>query len=269
MNDKRDMKAVDLRTSYLNDEQRQKWIISNVFFNTLYFDNEVKVKGKPDVEYCQEALKCYKRIDYYKEWKEWNDKGQYGLINPNGRRIRADLMTGWWNPTKWFLRINGNRKTLSSKLYRTCCESNVQKMNYKEVTEWLSKEFSRSIAACRALCDFLEVVYTEGNIIPIGMSYSPGSTLDGWDTKMLEIFNDSGKHADLHEYIKTNFSSKEEFLGVNKLEDYYSDNRVILFWDRTIRFGFGKASDDEWKTYFLNAKAMINKRNEKLRIECK
>ena len=45
----------DLRIGYLTEDQKNKWKGSNIFYNTLFFDNEIK---GPDVEFCKEAFDC-------------------------------------------------------------------------------------------------------------------------------------------------------------------------------------------------------------------
>lgn len=66
------------------------------------------------------------------------------------------------------------------------------------------------------------------------------------------------------EYIKSAFTSKEKFIEENMLDDYFENGEVKTFWYRTQTFGYKKAIDSEWESYFRNVKDAIENRNMKI-----
>lgn len=280
------MSGKDLRCSkqYMSEEKINEWKLHNIFYNTIFF--EVNKNG-PHIEYSDDAVQEYQKLDCYKEWKVRSYKGKR-LVAPDGEHINADLMTGWWNPIKHFLKLDSNgemikavdeykknypeqvrinlRKIYCEQLFKMCSE----KKNEEEITEWLSKKFGRNIESCEACLSFLEVVYCKGNIIPIIENYHPGGGIDSWDLKLLDIVDESKETAQAkkwRKYVKDYFQNIERFISENKLDDYYDmqKSKVLFLWDR--RSEFDQATDDEWKDFFYNAYKKINSRTERLNKE--
>ncbi|MDE7268233.1 MAG: hypothetical protein K2N89_12275 [Lachnospiraceae bacterium] len=258
----------DLRCTeqYLAKEQIETWKERNILYNTLWF--WLMVKG-PDVEYSDAAINEYKKLKCYAEWKVVEKKAGKRVLNAPIGEISADLMTGWWKPFKFFLKLNNkiNRKTCTKQFFDDF-GSQLENMSNEEVSKWMAKEFGRDESACKKCLEFLKVVYTGGNMIPIITNYKSGSTLDGWDTKMLGLIDDelynSKQVKSWNKYIQEVFGSVNEFINQNKLQHYLSGEKVDLFWDRTIKFGYLKATDQEWKRYFEKVESKISYRNELL-----
>jgi len=255
----------DLRRGreYLSENAREEfahWEEHNIFFNTLFFAREVK---GADVEFSEGAVSEYKKMLPYKDWEIWKDGVKSKLQSKSGK-ISADLMTGWWNPVKHFLHQSGSRRKIIKELYDTyaVCKD----YSDTEMVRLLAKEFGRSEDSCGKMLAFLKVVYTPGNMIPIACSYPAGSSLDGWDRKLMQLFDKDCRTITMkkwRKYIKGEFGTLENFVHQNKLEFFFIDqkieNGVELFWKRTGQFQ--KATDEEWGTYFDNARRKIEWRN--------
>ena len=285
----------DLRKQYLDSAQMEIWEKSNILYKTLFYCTQIS-KKKPDLEYSRKAVDSYMKLPFYKKWStKYNDKNEeVRLIIPSNEpnkepvEIAADIMTGWWYPFKYFMRLDewsemgdaikefrdtyGEKKVNKyiryiylNKLYK------LQAIDSDEDTlvEWMAKKSKHSRESCQACLEFLKVVYTEGNMIPIIKNFHPGKSLDGWDYKMINIVDEGYNTAQAEKwraYVKTYFEDVDNFVKANLLEDYYVNGKVLLLWSKDKPFnGFCEANEEEWKEYFTNAKERIVKRNEKLK----
>lgn len=258
----------DLRCTeqYLSKEQIESWKKRNILYNTLWFCLEV---NEPDIEYSNAAIKEYRKLKCYAEWEVIEKKAGKKVLKAPSGEINADLMTGWWNPFKFFLKFPKRSNRVNCiKTFFDKYGSQLETMNNEEVSKWMTKTFERKENACRKCLDFLKVVYTNGNMIPIITNYRSGTTLDGWDTKMLGLIDSNlykSKQIELwNKYIQEVFGSKKDFIIQNKLQHYFKDEKVDLFWDRTITFGYAKATDEEWEGYFKKVESKISNRNDLL-----
>lgn len=262
---------LDIRKTYLTENRREDWEKYNILYNTLWFDYFV---GGPDIEHCKKAIEIYKKIPYYKQWKEVRYNG-FRLEAPKSGIISADIMTGWWMAFKLFLRLEENlssvkiRKEYIKSLLQMMSDDKVELKDSK-VAEWMSKNFKRDKNACEKCLNFLDIVYTAGNIIPIATSYSPLNTLDGWDTKLLKVLDKDNKKQQIskwRKYLEEEFTLWKNFIEINYLQCYFKDSEyrhVDLFWDRTETFQYIKATDGEWESYFEKVIIKIKERNKKM-----
>lgn len=260
----------DLRCTeqYLSKKQIETWKDRNILYNTLWFSQNIK---GPDIEYSDAAIREYKKLKCYAKWKiVIKTHGQKVLEAPTYGVISADLMTGWWNPLRYFLKLDrsSNRKNLIKSLYDKYGKE-LENTSNEETVKWMTKTFSRNECACKKCLEFLKVVYTSGNMIPIASNYRSGSSLDGWDIKMYSLIEKTYKtnqSKQWNEYIQKTFNSVEKFIEQNKLQHYLNGDEVDLFWDKTLKGGFKEAHDEEWIKYFEKAERKISYRNELLNI---
>lgn len=178
-------------------------------------------------------------------------------------KMRNDIMTSWWTPTKIFLL--GNKKESRRELEKSLLEEfrkkripmgkdeeqlreSLSKIRHEKTGEKLEKD------VIDAFMGFLGSVYAVGNMTSAAVT-SRGGALDNWDAKLKNI----------HEkYIKEE-KAWVDYVKTNKFECYFVDKdprkEIIPFWS----YGPSKlanATDKDWKEYFENAKRMIEERDK-------
>lgn len=178
-------------------------------------------------------------------------------------KMRNDIMTSWWTPTKIFLL--GNKKESRRELEKSLLEEfrkkripmgkdeeqlreSLSKIRYEKTGEKIEKD------VIDAFMGFLGSVYAVGNMTSAAVT-SRGGALDNWDAKLKNI----------HEkYIKEE-KAWVDYVKTNKFECYFVDKdprkEIIPFWS----YGPSKlanATDKDWKEYFENAKRMIEERDK-------
>ena len=178
-------------------------------------------------------------------------------------KMRNDIMTSWWTPTKIFLL--GNKKESRRELEKSLLEEfrkkripmgkdeeqlreSLSKIRHEKTGEKIEKD------VIDAFMGFLGSVYAVGNMTSAAVT-SRGGALDNWDAKLKNI----------HEkYIKEE-KAWVDYVKTNKFECYFVDKdprkEIIPFW----RYGPSKlanATDKDWKEYFENAKRMIEERDK-------
>lgn len=269
----------DLRCTeqYLTEKQIERWKERNILYNTVWFAHSIarkEIKG-PDLEYSMAAIKEYIKLKCYAEWNDTTKNGRSVLKPPSfDNPICADVMTGWWNPLKYFLKLYNLEEMENVRVREKYIENLLvilrkEKLEGNEGNEKVAKKmaerFNRNKSACEKCLKFLEVVYTGGNVIPIITNYCSGSSLDGWDTKMLGLISPkTNQEKKWHRYADEVFGSVDQFIIKNKLEHYLNDKKVDLFWDRKSKFK--EATDEEWEKYFEKAESKICYRNKFLNI---
>lgn len=178
-------------------------------------------------------------------------------------KMRNDIMTSWWTPTKIFLL--GNKKESRRELEKSLLEEfrkkripmgkdeeqlreSLSKIRHEKTGEKIEKD------VIDAFMGFLGSVYAVGNMTSAAVT-SRGGALDNWDAKLKNI----------HEkYIKEE-KAWVDYVKTNKFECYFVDKdprkEIIPFWS----YGPSKlanATDKDWKEYFENAKKMIEERDK-------
>ena len=178
-------------------------------------------------------------------------------------KMRNDIMTSWWTPTKIFLL--GNKKESRRELEKSLLEEFRKKRipmgkDEEQLRESLSKirheKTGKKIEkdVIDAFMGFLGSVYAVGNMTSAAVT-SRGGALDNWDAKLKNI----------HEkYIKEE-KAWVDYVKTNKFECYVVDKHprkeIMSFWS----YGPSKlanATDKDWKEYFENAKRMIEERDK-------
>ena len=128
------------------------------------------------------------------------------ILPPKEDTFNADIMTGWWNPCKYFIGLKSRTditpeflKEIPQK--RDCLFDWVKEKN-PDIKE---KHFNSFIS-------FLEIVYTAGNLIPAPLNWKAGRSLDGWDYKLDNILNQKGSQGEQwYQYIVKNYNSEKPF----------------------------------------------------------
>lgn len=168
-------------------------------------------------------------------------------------KMRNDIMTSWWTPTKIFLL--GNKKELmqnQGKNWRKSYWNGFLWGRMKSNSEKAYQKFGMKNRGkiekdvIDAFMGFLGSVYAVGNMTSAAVT-SRGGALDNWDAKLKNI----------HEkYIKEE-KAWVDYVKTNKFECYFVDKdprkEIIPFWS----YGPSKlanATDKDWKEYFENAK---------------
>lgn len=177
-------------------------------------------------------------------------------------KMRNDIMTSWWTPTKIFLL--GNKKELMQKSRKELEEVLLERIPVGKDEEQLRESLSKirhektgekiEKDVIDAFMGFLGSVYAVGNMTSAAVT-SRGGALDNWDAKLKNI----------HEkYIKEE-KAWVDYVKTNKFECYFVDKdprkEIIPFWS----YGPSKianATDKDWKEYFENAKRMIEERDK-------
>ena len=262
----------DLRRNdfYLTDEEKKEWDNRNILYNTIWFF--LNKKYFPDIEYCDAAIKAYKKLDCYKDCTIlYHTNVGKVLVSNNGEVLSADLMTGWWNPVSYYLGWT-NRKSITKELL----DSIPVAKDDEKVISWITENKSKDNSSAKALLDFLGVIYTEGNIIPSPVNWK-GRGIDAWPYKVEKIIDafktEKKEEKKLYDaiawgkYICDNYEGIDQiqkfndFIKQNKLEMYIKDNEIISFWDKNNKPNkWTDATDEQWKDFFNNAKKAIEDR---------
>lgn len=268
---------IDLRLDDVYEVNREEWNKRNILYNTIWF--AVKKKSGPDMEFCETAVENYKNNKFYSKWGEDEHYGGKVLIPDKTKTpITADLMTGWWNPLKFFMRLSQDKERevlLEGLLVKMDKDPSARDPEGAE--KWLEENAERSNKACKSCISFLEVVYTPGNIIPAACNPGTGRYgLDGWDTKLKTIrdvyltgettVTTIRSTKAWGHYIHSIFGgSWEEFVEINDLQNFFSDKEyriVKSFWgEKGITKPTLEIEDDDWENYFKNAHDRIEERN--------
>ena len=178
-------------------------------------------------------------------------------------KMRNDIMTSWWTPTKIFLL--GNKKESRRELEKSLLEEfrkkripmgkdeeqlreSLSKIRHEKTGEKIEKD------VIDAFMGFLGSVYAVGNMTSAAVT-SRGGALDNWDAKLKNI----------HEkYIKEE-KAWVDYVKTNKFECYFVDKdprkEIIPFWSYAPS-KLANATDKDWKEYFENAKRMIEERDK-------
>ncbi len=167
----------DIRKTKLTETELVAWDKYNSIYRTLWFANEV---GGPDIEFCRFSVDIFKEYPFYSDWKAIKrKKDEYVLGKPNNFNLTADIMNGWWYPFKKFI---GVKKGSKKAIIRDLAEQ-FKDIKANELVEWLQKKYNRDKVTCEALIEFLDNVYTIGNISPAGCNPGTGG-YDFWDGKL-------------------------------------------------------------------------------------
>lgn len=170
--------SFDIRKTYFKEKSELiAWDKYNSLYKTLRFANEV---GGPDIEFCRFSVDVFKEYAFYSDWDVIKrKKDSYVLGKSNDFNITADIMNGWWYPFKKFIRY---KKGTKKAIIRDLTEQ-FKYIKANELVEFLHKKYNRDKKTCEALIDFLDNVYTIGNITPAGWNPGTGG-YDLWDGKL-------------------------------------------------------------------------------------
>ncbi len=251
------MDDIRLNDHYLTEDEKEAWEKRNSLFNTVWF--YVYKRYMPDVEYSDTAIKFYRRLPYFSKWSYmYKSNGGKVLVSPKMEVFSADLMTGWWNPFKMFIKMDG-RNSLNKDFLGTIPEAK------DGIIEWLMDKSNATESECNSFLQFLDVVYTPGNLIPAPVNWK-GQGPDTWDYKLKKIReNETTDAKKWNKYIEDYYNrNMQDFIKQNCLEMYFRDDleKIELkpLWDENIVWC--NATVAQWAEYFKKAKNSIEKRNE-------
>lgn len=298
--EKKELKDIDIRRYdfYLSKKEQDEWDKRNILYNTLWFYLN-KSNKYPEVEYSNTVTDIYKFLSPFKAWEivyhgygKVFDPPKYKHAGKKGR-FCADIMTGWWNPFKYFLglsdsisresiedMINNDKfpsekesieETLSLEEIEELSPEIINKVNGTKLVEWIQKQNSDiSVKYIHKFLRFLRVVYTIGNIIPAPDNPSPGGRggkgLDTWQYK-LEYTIKGGNSVKWKNYIDYSFDGWNDFIESNYLKVYFDKydknfQKPKRFWKNEKLNSGTTATLDDWAEYFTNATDCINQRND-------
>ncbi len=250
------MNDIRLCDWYLTEAEQNEWKKRNSLYNSVWF--YVNKGYMPDIEYSDTAVKSYRKYPFFSDWQYmYKYDGGKVLVSPFGTSISADLMTGWWNPFKAFTKMSG-RNELNERFLETIPSDDT-------VLDWLVERSKSTESESRSLLNFLDVVYTVGNMIPAPINWI-GQGPDTWDYKLNGIMENKTINAkEWNGYIEKYYygNNKDE-----KMKDFISKNYLEMYFDglspRSLfgeKISWTKAKCSDWKVFFDEVTNCIVQRN--------
>ncbi len=199
-----------------NIEYWGNWKHWNVLYKTLAYE----ISSYKDVErdeYVREQIfKCFKN---YKQYV--------------GEEASLDIMNGWWFCFKKLFNIKTGRQNSLTKKFISDMMEEINNVNDKEkLVEIIFKKYGIDKSVLKVFLEYLEVVYTIGNITPVPKGGNVrADDFDSWEYKL---------------YI----SEKVKYKGSNYMEYFY-----FLEYDE---------KDADWYNKWKDAKS----KNDKMGVIC-
>lgn len=218
--------------------------------------------------------------EYWGNWKHWNilyktlvyemssckDVERYGYVREQifkcfenykqyvGEEASLDIMNGWWFCFKELFSIKESRHNQSVKEFIKNLQEEIYNVNdRKELEKIISKKCEIKIEVSEVFLNYLEVVYTIGNITPVPKGGNVhADVFDSWEHKL---------------YI----SQKVQYKGKNYMEYFYfidyaeEDKNWYKKWkdaeDRDKKIEIIRGFMESRTTYIKNRGKEIAKRN--------
>ena len=227
-----DISKFDIRLSYLTTNDIKQWNKLNRFSRTLWFENTI---SGPDFDYSRLSIVIFKLYPHYSTWSHVPRKnGGYLLQNNNSNSIltiNADLMNGWWNILK---KLSGNNLTNTKRSDTTLQLYNeFYQISDKEISTQLSIKFGHNIKVWDAFLNYLDTVYTIGNLSPAGANPGGGG-LDLWTDKLLKL--------------KQNWFDKSS----SDQQPEYAPNSILDKWKPLLQQSYPSIDKNNWKNFIDN-----------------
>lgn len=206
--------------------------------------------------------------EYWNNWKRWNilyktlayelsssrDVESYGYVKNQvleyfsdctkyiSGTITLDIMSGWWFCFKYLFDLDKriNRNSKQAKKYLFTLQEQIKDINKEvDLIDFVCKNYSIAKMEIKSLLDFLDVVYTIGNITPVNNNPN-ADCFDSWEYKLfvsdsINYTGDSFKYFIYDSYYKEKKQWWKDFQNSNdkkKVILEYMDSRVNLIKQR-------------------------------------
>jgi hypothetical protein len=141
-------------------------------------------------------------------------------------------MNGWWKCFKVLFNLNSPRKSEETKSFIENIKKEIFKIKEKDdLKEYIFKNFSLKEETVQCFLDFLEVVYTCGNIAPVPKGANKhADDWDSWEYKLNSPFLNY-KRDDYKEYF--HFEQYPE--GIFEINDEDKENSICKYLSERVR----------------------------------
>lgn len=179
----------------------ENWDSWNILYKTLAYETSSS-RDVESYDYIKKSLEVFydERLTLYV-----------------GEDYTFDIMNGWWNCFKVLFNLNFSRKNEETKLFIENIKKEIVSIKEKdELKEYISQRYSLKEETVKCFLDFLEVVYTFGNIAPVPKGANKhADDWDSWEYKLNSPFLnyklDSYKeYFHFEEYPKESFQIDDE-----------------------------------------------------------
>lgn len=210
-------------------------------------------------DYRTDIIKRKRNKDYWGNWDSWNilyktlayERSSSGDVESNkfvrpllckyyddnlisyvGDDYTFDIMNGWWNCFKVLFNLNF-RKSDETKLFiETMKKGIVNIIDKDKLIKYISQTYSLDEKTVKCFLEFLEVVYTIGNITPVPKgSNKHADDWDSWEYKLNSSFLKYMRDDYATYFCFEDYSSKSFQIDNNNKEESiceYMSERVRL-----------------------------------------
>jgi hypothetical protein len=199
-----------------NKEYWGKWHSWNILYKTLTYETSSSghVEG---YGYIRKSLE-----DFYDEH----------LIEYVGNGYTFDIMNGWWNCFKVLFNLNSSRKNEETKSFIENIKKEIVDIEEKDdLKKYISQNYFLEEETVQCFLDFLEVVYTCGNIAPVPKGANKhADNWDSWEYKLNSPFL-KYKRDDYKEYFHFEQYQEENF----KINDEDKENSICKYLSERVQ----------------------------------
>ena len=214
-------------------------------------------------DYREDIVKRKRDKEYWGNWSNWNilyktlayetssskDVERYSYVRNEileyydvkisdyvGKNYSFDIMNGWWYCFKELFCLD-SRKSSETKAFMERMKQEIYKINRKDaLVEYLVENYCLKKETAGCLIEYLEVVYTIGNIVPVPKGANRhADNLDSWEYKINSSFlkyqgSDYNDYFHFNEYTNMIFKIDKE----NKEDSIfqYMNTRISLIKNR-------------------------------------
>lgn len=252
----------DIRLSYFTEKDHDIWNNLNRFARTLWFEKAI---CGPDIEYSRFAVDTFRLYPQYISWTYSPRKNGGYLLTDNTIIINADLMNGWWNLFKRIANISpeNSRSQIVPQLFES-----FENITETTLSSQLVKSYGHSSDVWDTFLNYLDVVYTIGNITPAGANPG-GSGLDLWFANLATIKNwfnnpqiSTSKKSIISKWLpllESYYSPNNDQSWSKFIKDHFFD--VYIDFELTSMSSFPK-NDDDLVSLFNTLTKLISERSQ-------
>lgn len=274
------LNTFDIRLSYLTQKDIETYNNLNTFAQTLWFE---KFICGPDIEYSRFSVEFFKRYPCYSTWSYVPRQNGGYILEKSALTINSDLMNGWWNIFKRLANhklVNSNRENNVISLYNT-----FKDITNADLLNCLSTKFGHNQNVWSAFLNYLNVVYTIGNLTPTGANPG-GNGLDLWHCKLLllkeqwfektyseqeKLYNNcSSRKTTINKwapFLWSSYSSPKDANKENSWEKYINDHFFNDFVDEKynlLPFSLDMNNDTSVEHFLNQLSSQITGRGERI-----